>query len=99
MTLPKETIDKINQQAACYSGYDENEDHTPISKGKYYGYHAGATEWTGKARELVEALAQLRIWIYECEGDGGRLNLDAAILKIEKTLKSYESKCKEVTNG
>jgi hypothetical protein len=61
MTLPNETIEKINKQAAYYSGYDENEDHTPISKGKYYGYQAGATEWAGKAQGLVSALEWIQM--------------------------------------
>jgi hypothetical protein len=54
--LSKETIERINQQASYYSGYDENEDHTPISKGKYYGYNAGAQHEAGRAQGLVDAL-------------------------------------------
>jgi hypothetical protein len=58
--LSKETIERINQQASYYSGYDENEDHTPISKGKYYGYNAGAQHEAGRAQGLVDALKEAK---------------------------------------
>lgn len=43
--LPETPQDQINRQAEYYSGFNENEDHTPLSKGKYYGYIAGATAY------------------------------------------------------
>ena len=58
--LSKETIEIINKKAAYYSGYDENEDHTPISKGKYYGYCAGATEWAAKTQDYSNLLSEMR---------------------------------------
>ena len=51
--------ERIKQQASYYSGFSEDEDHSPISKGQYYGYIAGATATHDRAKVLVDALRMI----------------------------------------
>lgn len=56
MTLPKETLDKINAEADLYGfviPYDGS--NTFYIEDKVKGYQAGATEFAGKAEEQIEA--------------------------------------------
>ncbi len=59
-TQADELSERITKQAKYYSGFSEDEDHTPISKGQYYGYIAGATEYATKLHELQQEFTNIR---------------------------------------
>lgn len=91
MTLPQETIDKINAEADLYGfvvPFDGSK--TFYIEDKVKGYQAGATEWAGKAQGLVEALEQIKGW------SGGP---EDASYRMKVIASDALAKYKEVANG
>lgn len=97
--LSKETTDIIEQQAKDYAQKRcddfEGKKHLHRKTLLMYAHQAGATEWAGKAQDiLIPAINELRMRLYVCKDTGKPLDNDNAILLLETALAKY----KEVSN-
>jgi hypothetical protein len=89
MTLPQTTLDQINSEAEKYGfviPYDGSKKF--YNEDKVKGYQAGATEWAGKAKLVIDALEQVES-VVSWMDDG----------TFKKKLSEIIAKYKEVSNG
>jgi hypothetical protein len=91
MMLPQETIDKIKADADKYGFVvPYNGSKSFYLEDKVKGYQAGATEWAGKAKPVVDALDQIKNWSGGTEDAAYRMKVIAS-----DALEKY----REVGNG
>jgi len=94
MTLPQETIDRINNEAEKYGfvvPYDGSNKF--YNEDKVKGYQAGATEWVGKAKPVVDVSEEI-IMLFDPTREHVLIPVDM-ILRLSTEIAKY----KEMANG
>lgn len=103
--LPEEIRKQINYEATTKTAFREDRDCTPISKGQFYGYIAGATAWAPwkvkhdelqtQAQCMADAL-ELLVSRFEGAAEMANQDIDSGIMKdCKKLLQQFKDGGKE----
>lgn len=100
--LKEQLKTQIEQEAEIQSGFSEERDCTPISKGHYYGYIYGATTYATKLQQLQEENDNLKAEFRKAIDDFKEATLKVIEAKeqVEKErdeLKSELDKAKDIS--